>query len=282
MEVNYRQKYLKYKEKYLKLKAQLGGDYGRLYCTFVDKKDPNNYKPCTCIEYKGAYDYATIKKKLADGTEISNPLLSTCVNCDHRFENHINIHSNDIEHHITPGALKDRIDIEINNIKSEPRKTELGNLYTKYVGEISRMKRDLQPQTITPTTMSAIKTSFNVSNPNYILKDEYLSDDKKSKLILMRELQELQQSFSKDPKKQGENNTRIQEITNILYPKTGGGLGKCTKCNNNCDAFVSNAYKNVTGPGFTDTQRNEVYTSLVSTDPNCFRQNCKHKFSEHN
>ncbi len=67
-----------------------------------------------------------------------------------------------------------------------------------------------------------------------------------------------------------------------LKAQTGGGLGKCTKCNNNnCDAFVSQRWINVTGPGFTDTQRNEVYTMLVKENPNCFRQECKHKFSEH-
>ncbi len=257
MEVDYKQKYLKYKEKYLKLKAQLGGDYGRLYCTFVDKKDPNNHKTCTCIEYKGAYDYTTVKEIRSNGKlELTKPLLSICVNCDHAYEHHVRLEEKltkyyDRSDYIEHNKQKDILSKELEELNEQfktlrsnrPNRETHRDDFTKYLESLQQLKSKIEIKqreldthnnidiNAYKTILNSIKHDPSGTDKEYILKDYQILDEKKKlKLSLIRELQQKKEEYynleeqknnpSTDKEKFkikiGNINSRISEINRQL------------------------------------------------------------------
>jgi D-ribose pyranose/furanose isomerase RbsD len=222
MEVDYKQKYLKYKEKYLKLKAQLGGDYGRLYCSI---------KECKCIEYKGDYiESGEIQDKSPDGTiiKVSKPLLGVCINCNHPYQHHRTINSEtQKQNNITIYDLKIFVNNEITRIDVEMPKGTVDEkeLYNSYKSNLQVLHTLLNGK-ITPNTLNTIKEKYDITKPDYILIDKYLSTEKRDKIKAARDLKKLLESYNDNltPQDKGIISNQIRENRQKLYPQTGGEI----------------------------------------------------------
>jgi hypothetical protein len=285
MEVDYKQKYLKYKEKYLKLKAQLGGDYGRLYCTIKD---------CFCEEYKGGKTYDTV-----------TPFID-CINCKHTATSHV--------------SLKDRMVLE--NINKNPVVRKINETIETFNNQINQLTLEIEKLKENPNPVSRIKISYVAQNKreivnnntknetdlnnyktliqqindptgnniSYILQDTQLTEDKQKILNLIRELQRLKESYSENlsAEEKGNINRKIAEV-NIEYNKiiisqqTGGGRGKCIVRTQYFDNKHGKYKTNICNcGGFVLCKLAYCDIPNIDTTELCKRDGCGHTFAEHN